>query len=117
MGKLKVSAGINISRTDLKSPPIAASRGSGVEGDGASLFGDLMYTPRSVDLTNIPFERLTDGGNLYYRQTNGIQNPRWTVKNSKTGQQVDRFFGYFYLSDQVSDNLNVVYRYGLYIYI
>jgi len=116
MGKLKVSAGINIARTDLKSPPVAASRGSGVEGDGASLFGDLMYTPRSVDLTNIPFERLSDGGNLYYRQTNGIQNPRWTVKNSKTGQQVDRFFGNFNLSYQLSDNLNVVYRYGLDIY-
>ena len=115
LGKLSVNASLNYSVTDLKSPPIAASRGSGVEGDGASLFGDLMYTPRSVDLSNIPFER-ADGGSLYYRETNGIQNPNWTVKNSKTGQKVDRFFGNVSLNYELSDNLNIAYRYGLDIY-
>ena len=114
-GKLNVNASLNYSTTDLKSPPIAASRGSGVAGDGASLFGDLMYTPRSVDLTNIPFER-ADGGSLYYRETNGIQNPRWTVKNSLTGQKVDRFFGNVSLLYELSENLNATYRYGLDIY-
>ncbi|MCW5516781.1 SusC/RagA family TonB-linked outer membrane protein [Muriicola sp. Z0-33] len=116
MGKLTVNAGINIALTDLKSPPVAASRGSGVNGDGASIFGDLMYTPRSVDLSGIPFERITDGGNLYYRESNSIQNPRWTVKNSKTGQKVDRFFGNFNMTYQLSDNLNANYRYGIDIY-
>ncbi len=114
-GKLSVNASLNYSVTDLKSPPIAASRGSGVSGDGASLFGDLMYTPRSVDLANIPFER-ADGGSLYYRETNSIQNPRWTVKNSKTGQKVDRFFGNASLSYKLSDHVNLSYRYGLDIY-
>lgn len=114
-GKLTVNASLNYAVTDLKSPPIAASRGSGVEGDGASLFGDLMYTPRSVDLTNIPYQR-ADGGSLYYRETNGIQNPKWTVENSKTGQKVDRFFGNISLLYDLNDNLNVSYRYGLDIY-
>lgn len=114
-GKLMVNASLNYSVTDLKSPPIAASRGSGVEGDGASLFGDLMYTPRSVDLTNIPFTR-ADGGSLYYRETNSIQNPYWTVANSKTGQNVDRFFGNASLMYALNDNLNISYRYGLDIY-
>ena len=115
LGKLSVNASLNYSVTDLKSPPIAASRGSGVEGQGASLFGDLMYTPRSVDLSNIPFTR-ADGGSLYYRETNGIQNPNWTVENSKTGQNVDRFFGNVALNYALSENLNVSYRYGLDIY-
>lgn len=115
LGKLRVNASLNYAVTDLKSPPIAASRGSGVEGDGASLFGDLMYTPRSVDLSNIPFER-ADGGSLYYRETNSIQNPNWTVKNSKTGQKVDRFFGNVGLTYSLSENLNASYRYGLDIY-
>ncbi len=115
LGKLSVNASLNYSVTDLKSPPIAASRGSGVEGQGASLFGDLMYTPRSVDLSNIPFTR-ADGGSLYYRETNSIQNPNWTVENSKTGQKVDRFFGNIALNYELSENLNVSYRYGLDIY-
>lgn len=115
LGKLSVNASLNYSVTDLKSPPVAASRGSGIEGDGASIFGDLMYTPRSVDLSNIPFER-ADGGSLYYRETNGIQNPNWTVKNSKTGQIVDRFFGNVSLNYALSENINLGYRYGLDIY-
>ncbi|SNZ01578.1 SusC/RagA family TonB-linked outer membrane protein [Flagellimonas pacifica] len=115
LGKLMVNASLNYSVTDLKSPPIAASRGSGVEGDGASLFGDLMYTPRSVDLMGIPYQR-ADGGSLYYRETNSIQNPLWTVDNSKTGQKVDRFFGNVAMTYELSENLNVSYRYGLDIY-
>ncbi|EAR02126.1 SusC/RagA family TonB-linked outer membrane protein [Maribacter sp. HTCC2170] len=115
LGKLSVNASLNYSVTDLNSPPIAASRGSGVEGDGASLFGDLMYTPRSVDLSNIPYTR-ADGGSLYYRETNSIQNPNWTVENSKTGQKVDRFFGNVSLSYELSENLSASYRYGLDIY-
>lgn len=115
LGKLSVNASLNYSVTDLKSPPIAASRGSGVEGDGASLFGDLIYTPRSVNLSGIPHTR-ADGGSLYYRETNGIQNPNWTVENSLTGQKVDRFFGNIAVNYELSENLNVSYRYGLDIY-
>lgn len=115
LGKLSVNASLNYSVTDLKSPPIAASRGSGVEGDGASLFGDLIYTPRSVNLSGIPHTR-ADGGSLYYRETNGIQNPNWTVENSLTGQKVDRFFGNVAVNYELSENLNVSYRYGLDIY-
>ena len=110
--KLKVNASLNLALTDTKSPPIAASRGSGVEGDGASIFGDLMYTPRGVDLTGLPYTR-ADGGSLYYRTSNSIQNPRWTVENSKTRNKVDRIFGSIILSYDLLDNLNVNYRYGL----
>lgn len=111
-GKLRVSAGINISKTDLKSPPVAASRGSGVVGGGSSIFGDLMYTPISVNLQGIPFER-ADGGSLYYRETNSIQNPYWTVKNAKTGQVVDRYSTNLNLSYELSENTTLSYRYGL----
>jgi len=111
-GNLTVRGTLNYSKTDYKSPPIAASNGSGVIGDGTSIFGDIMYTPRNVDLIGIPFER-ADGGSLYYRETNGIQHPLWTVKNSKTGQGVNRVFGSFNVNYKLTDNISLNYKYGL----
>ena len=113
--KLKVNASLNFALTDSKSPPLAASRGSGVSGDGSSVFGDLLYTPRNVDLSGLPYTR-ADGGSLYYRTSNGIQNPRWTVENAKTRNKVDRFFGNVSLVYDLMENLNVSYRYGLDVY-
>jgi TonB-dependent SusC/RagA subfamily outer membrane receptor len=111
-GKLKIVSSLNFALTDTKSPPVAASRGSGVSGDGSSIFGDLMYTPRNVDLTGLPYTR-ADGGSLYYRTSNSIQNPRWTVENAKTRNKVDRFFGNVSALYNFNDNLNVAYRYGI----
>ncbi|MFK7814647.1 MAG: SusC/RagA family TonB-linked outer membrane protein [Maribacter sp.] len=115
LGKLSVNASINVAITDYKSPPIASSRGSGVIGGGASIFGDIFYTPRNVDLVNIPFERL-DGGSLYYRETNGIQHPFWTVKNNKTGQKTTNIFASFSTVYQFTDNLSAAYRFGFNTY-
>ncbi|MUU79539.1 SusC/RagA family TonB-linked outer membrane protein [Winogradskyella endarachnes] len=111
-GNLTVRGTLNYSKTDYKSPPIAASNGSGVIGDGTSIFGDIMYTPRNVDLLGIPYER-ADGGSLYYRETNGIQHPLWTVKNSKTGQLVNRIYGSFNVNYKLSEALSLNYKYGL----
>ena len=115
LGKLRVNASINIARTDYKSPPIAASRGSGVIGNGGSIFSDIFYTPRNVDLINIPFERL-DGGSLYYRETNGIQHPLWTVKNVKTGQKTTNIFSSFSTVYSLNDNISLAYRFGFNTY-
>ncbi|WP_291968085.1 SusC/RagA family TonB-linked outer membrane protein [Maribacter sp.] len=115
LGKLRVNASMNVAVTDYKSPPIAASRGSGVIGGGASIFSDLFYTPRNVDLVNIPFERL-DGGSLYYRETNGIQHPFWTVKNNRTGQKTTNIFTSFSSVYQFNDNLSAAYRFGFNTY-
>jgi TonB-linked SusC/RagA family outer membrane protein len=115
IGKLRVNASMNLAVTDYKSPPIAASRGSGVIGDGASIFSDIFYTPRNVDLVNIPFER-QDGGSLYYRETNGIQHPFWTVKNNKTGQKTTNIFTSFSTVYSFNDNLSAAYRFGFNTY-
>jgi TonB-linked SusC/RagA family outer membrane protein len=111
-GKLTFKGTLNFAKTNYKSPPLAASNGSGVFGGGASIFGDLMYTPRNVDLMGIPYQR-ADGGTLYYRESNSIQNPRWTVENSKTGQQVSRVYGTFNVNYNLAEDLNLSYRYGL----
>ena len=107
-----VSGVFNFARTGYKSPPNAVSTGSGAAFDGSAIFGDVLYTPRSVDLTNLPFQA-ADGRSLYYRSGNDIQNPYWTVANSKTSQETDRFTGNVSMSYAINDWMNLTYRVGL----
>ncbi|MEM9001153.1 MAG: SusC/RagA family TonB-linked outer membrane protein [Bacteroidota bacterium] len=107
-----VSGVFNFITTDFNSPPNAVSTGSGAAFDGSAIFGDVLYTPRSVDLTNLPFQA-ADGRSLYYRSGNDIQNPYWTIENAKTSQNTDRFLGNASLSYQFNDWLNLTYRLGL----
>ena len=109
---INISGSFNFSKTDYKSPPNAASFGSGTGFDGAGIFGDLLYTPRSVDLTNIPFQA-ADGRSVYYRSGNDIQNPYWTANNAFTRQETDRFFGSITLSYDFTDWLTASFRSGI----
>ncbi len=110
--KFSVNAAINFSRTDYKTPPVAASLGSGTIGQGGSVFGDVLYTPRSVDLFGLPFQA-ADGRSVYYRSGNDIQNPRWTVANAKATQQTDRMFSNFTFNYEINDWISATYRLGL----
>jgi len=96
-------------RTNFKTPPIAYSNGSSVAGSGSSVFGDLIYTPRSIDIFELPFE-LPDGSSIYYRDDNAIQHPLWTVKHAKFSQLTNRANGFASLQYDFSDNLNIFYR-------
>ncbi len=112
--KFTVSATMNFSRSDYKSPPIAASRGNGTT--GLSVFGAVFFTPRSVDLNGLPFENPIDGSSVYYRQNNSIINPRWTSKNVKYRQLTNRFFWNASLQYNLNEHLNLTYRAGLDFY-
>ncbi|MEO0340334.1 MAG: hypothetical protein AAF242_14130 [Bacteroidota bacterium] len=110
--KLTATGIFNFIRTGFKSPPNAVSTGSGAAFDGGAIFGDILYTPRSVDLTNLPFQA-ADGRSVYYRGGNDIQNPNWTIANVKTSQKTDRFLGNMSLSYELNDWMNLSYRFGL----
>ncbi len=110
--KITANGVFNFTRTDFSSPPNAASFGSGSGFDGSAVFGDVLYTPRSVDLTNIPFQA-ADGRSVYYRSGNDIQNPYWTVNNARSTQNVDRFNSNFTIGYEINDWLNASYRLGL----
>ncbi|WP_375325306.1 SusC/RagA family TonB-linked outer membrane protein [Flagellimonas sp. GZD32] len=112
--KFTVSAVMNYSRTDYKSPPVAASRGNGSL--GLSLFGHVFFTPRSVDLMGLPWENPIDNSSVYYRATNGIINPRWVQNNVKYRQQTNRVFWNASLAYAINDNMNLTYRAGLDFY-
>lgn len=111
--KFTVTGALNYARTKFISPPVALSQGNGATGSGSSVFGDLFFTPRSVDVAGLPFQNPIDGSSVYYRQNNSIQHPLWTVANSGTRQETNRVFGNIGLQYDVNENLNVIYRLGL----
>ncbi|MEP2240063.1 MAG: SusC/RagA family TonB-linked outer membrane protein [Maribacter sp.] len=109
--RFTVSGAMNYSRTDYSSPPIAASEGNGTT--GLSIFGNIYFTPRSVDLLGLPYENPIDGSSVYYRNGNDIINPRWTENNVKYSQLTTRVFWNASVQYDINDNLNMTYRAGL----
>ncbi|PAU93536.1 hypothetical protein CK503_10265 [Aliifodinibius salipaludis] len=103
----------NMSLTDVQSPATAAGGGSGpaAAGGSTSVFGDVFYTPRSIDLS-IPYQNPQTGGSAYYRSDNAIPHPRWTANNVITTNKTDRYYGKTELNWQAMDRLNVVYTMG-----
>ena len=114
--KFVVGGTLNFAQTKFQTPPVAAGYGSNVGGEGASVFANVFYTPRSVDLMGLPYQNPVTGESLYYRQGNDIQNPVWTVNNAANIQNTNRVFGGANISYGINDNLNVSYRYGIDVY-
>ena len=112
--RFTVQATANYSRTDYRTPPIASSRGNGT--DGLSVYGNVLFTPISVDLMGLPFENPIDGSSVYYRNGNDIINPRWTAKNVTYRQLTNRINWTASLTYDLTENLNVNWRSGLDFY-
>ena len=76
-------------------------------GNGASAFGQITRIPRSY---NLPGETYQDanGKSVYF--TPSTNNPEWSVNNEFLDSQVDRFFGNFQLTYDVTKWLTVAYR-------
>jgi len=110
--KFTINASMNYSRNNVLSPPVASSQGNGGEA-GNSVFGQVFFTPRNVDLMGLEHTIPETGGAIYYRNTNGIINPRWSVLNSRNGQLTNRIFGTANLMYELNDNLNITYRAGI----
>ncbi|RTL58410.1 MAG: SusC/RagA family TonB-linked outer membrane protein [Sphingobacteriales bacterium] len=108
--KLKVSATINYVNTDVASPPTSDSYGNNPS--NASVFGNVMYTPTAVDLMGLPYEFPSSHGSIYYRNSNDIQNPRWTLFNSFTQDKVSRVYGQMSVVYELIKGLNLTYKIG-----
>jgi len=108
-----VSGTLNYARTRFVTPPVAASFGNGATGTGSSIFGDLFFTPRSIDLIGLPFQNPITGGSVYYRNGNDIQHPLWTANNAEVSQRTNRVYGQAALKYDFNDNLNLLYRGGI----
>ena len=112
--KITVNGTLNYTFTDFKSPPIAAAYSSG--SSDSSLYGNVFYTPRSVSIADLPYAHPITGASIYYRSSNGIQHPLWTVANTGDAQATHRLYGGTSVQYDISDNLNVQYRYGYDVY-
>lgn len=114
--KFTVTGILNFANTEFISPPVALSQGNGATGTGSSLFGDLWFTPRSIDVMGLPYQDPITGGSVYYRQNNSIQHPLWTLNNAQTSQITNRIYGKASLEYQIDEHLKVIYRAGLDVY-
>jgi len=108
---LKISSSFNFVTSKANKPPAGISTSSNPA--GTSLFSNVLYTPRSNDLTGWPFELPTTKESIYYRGNNGIQNPYWTQKNVLDTERLNRFFGNIALSYDITDWLTANYRIGI----
>lgn len=114
--KFTISGTMNFSRTDFLTPPVARSNGSGVAGTGLSVFADIFYTPRNVDLQNWPYQNPITGANVSYRSASDIVNPYWTLNNSFVRQMTNRTFGTTSLNYDLNSNIKLSYRLGFDFY-
>ena len=112
--KITVQGTLNYTSTDFKTPPIAAAYSSG--SSDSSLYGNVFYTPRSVGIAQLPYAHPITGASIYYRSSNGIQHPLWTVNNTGDAQMTHRVFGGVSAQYDISDNLNIRYNYGYDVY-
>lgn len=111
--KLSVRTSFSFVNTDVVAPPLNAGFGSNANGGIPSVFANVLYTPRNVDLANLPFEHPVDRSSVYYRGGNDITNPNWIAKYYSNTSVVNRFFSSSSINYDISKNLSVVYRLGL----
>ncbi len=111
--KLSVRTSFSFINTDVATPPLNAGFGSNANGGIPSIFANVLYTPRNVDLANLPFEHPVDRSSVYYRGGNDITNPLWAARYYSNTSIVNRFFNSTSLNYDLSKNLSVVYRIGL----
>ncbi|MCY7349359.1 MAG: SusC/RagA family TonB-linked outer membrane protein [Cytophagaceae bacterium] len=111
--KVTLITSFNFSNTDQKSPPINAGTGNNTLNGFPSIFANVFFTPRSVDLIGLPFETPLDNRSVYFRSGNDIPNPRWITKYYSTTGITDRFFGSSTINVDLLDNLVLTYRGGL----
>ncbi|WP_367390990.1 SusC/RagA family TonB-linked outer membrane protein [Lewinella sp. LCG006] len=107
---LELVSTFNYVTSERQAPPTGVSFSSNPT--GASLFSNVFYTPRSVDLTNLEYENPQDFSSIGYRGGNDIQNPYWTLQNTSDNERVNRFFGTIALKYKLADWLSAMYRVG-----
>ena len=67
-----------------------------------------FFTPRSYDLTKIPFEDAA-GNQTYY---GGEDNPYWTIKHNRFNDEINRFYGNVGVNYKFTNWLQFDYKIG-----
>jgi TonB-linked SusC/RagA family outer membrane protein len=110
--KLSITNNIQFSVNTIEQPPLSAATGGGATLAGVpSLYGQFLYTPRSIDLFEWP-SATPDNRSIYFRAGNDIANPLWLADNYKELNSTTRIFNSTTISYDVTDNLSLSYRVG-----
>jgi TonB-linked SusC/RagA family outer membrane protein len=110
--KFSLGATFSYINTEFQTPTVGAGTGSNSTG-GASVFANLFYTPRNMDLMNWPYQNPLTGASVYYRNNNSITNPRWLLDNSKQASNTNRFMTTMSANYSILDWLKATYRIGI----
>ncbi|MBK8670564.1 MAG: TonB-dependent receptor plug domain-containing protein [Saprospiraceae bacterium] len=114
----KLANGITLNSTfnfvnlDKTAPPSGISTSSNPDAGAASLFSNVFYVPRSVDLNGLAYE-LPNHSSIFYRGGNDIQHPLWTLNNTAEKEVVNRFFGTLSARYDITDWFALNYMLGL----
>lgn len=103
---LFVSGNINYVNVDQTGPQI----GTPLSGNSTSILERLLFTPPNYDLANYPYINPLDNSSVYYRTDQ--DNPYWLAETSPYTSQVDRYFGNFTLTYDITEWLSATYRAG-----
>ncbi len=103
-----VNYSFNMVNSDRVAPPAAAGYGSNPS--SVSLFANLVYTPRSIDLLNLPYQSPIDGSQVYYRRGSAIANPLWVLNNNSDYENVNRYWAAINAQYEINDWLSVQWR-------
>jgi TonB-linked SusC/RagA family outer membrane protein len=110
--KLSIINNLQFSVNTIEQPPLSPATGGGATlANVPSLYGQVLYTPRSVDLFGWP-SATPDNRSIYFRGGNDIANPLWVADNYKELNSTTRIFNSTTISYDVTDNLSLSYRVG-----
>ncbi|MGC4036955.1 MAG: SusC/RagA family TonB-linked outer membrane protein [Chitinophagaceae bacterium] len=113
--RITMNSAFNFAITDFATPA-TGSNSDGGGPDVTSIFGFVLFTPRSVDLMGLPYEDPLTHGSIYYRNGNDIENPRWTAANSLNTDKTFRSYGTMGFKYDVLKSLSINYRFGYDVY-
>lgn len=105
----KLRGTFNYVNYQRRTPTTAAAFGGDSNGE-SGLFAALLFTPRSIDLLNLPYQNPVDGSNVYYRRGSAIENPLWVLNNAADFEGLQRFFGNLEASYEITPWLTALYR-------
>ncbi len=101
--RLTISGRANYSNTSVDQP----RQGS----DLSNPLFTLWWAPPSFDLWGTPIADEDDPfSQINYR--GAMDNPRWSIENNRNTDDTDRFFGNLFANYELTDWLNVNYRFG-----
>jgi TonB-linked SusC/RagA family outer membrane protein len=110
--KVSIRSSFTYANTDYKTPPLNAGTGSNSLNGVPSIFANVLYTPRNVNLAAWPYENPVDRSSVYYRGGNDIVNPIWASKYYSNTSKVNRFFTSTSLNYDFNNDFSMTYRLG-----